>query len=83
MAWSQEELNEIQTYLQMYDKMLISRETVLERIGIDAEEELKKVKKDIEFNNKRKKWFMLQPSSCQPCGQDPWPVHLPLQSIAR
>ena len=52
MAWTQEELNEIQTYLQMYDKMLISRKTVLERIGINSEEELKEVKKDIEFNNK-------------------------------
>ena len=53
MAWTQDELNGIQTYLQMYDKGLLSSETVLEKLGLDSEKEKKEIKKDIEFHNER------------------------------
>jgi len=33
------ELNEMQAYLQMYDKGMLSKRTILERIGIDVNEE--------------------------------------------
>ena len=33
MAWSQDELNEIQTYMQLYDKMVISKKTLLEKVS--------------------------------------------------
>lgn len=45
---TKDEINEIQTYLQMYDKRLISTRTVLEKIGIDPEEEKKRIKKELE-----------------------------------
>jgi len=53
MAMLIEEINEIQIYLQMYDKGLLSKKTVLEKIGINAEEEQKEIEKDIEFDKKR------------------------------
>ena len=52
MAKTMEEINEIQTYLQMYDKGLISKKTVLEKVGINWEDEKKEIEKDIEFDKK-------------------------------
>ncbi len=52
MAWTQEELSEIQTYLQMYDKMLVSRKTIWDKLGIDADKEEKELEKDLVFSKK-------------------------------
>ncbi len=49
----QGKINELQIYLQMYDKGLLSKKTILEKIDINAEEEQKEIEKDIKFNNKR------------------------------
>ncbi len=48
MAWTQDELNEIQTYMQLYDKCVISKKTLLEKVGIDSKIELKLIKKEQE-----------------------------------
>ena len=49
---TQEQMVEFQTYLQMYDKGLLSKKTVLGKIGIDSEEEQKEIEKDREFDKK-------------------------------
>lgn len=43
-----EELCEIQTYLQMYDKGMLSRKTVLEKVGIDPVKEAEQIEKEKE-----------------------------------
>lgn len=48
MAMTTEEINEIQTYMQLYDKCVISKKTLLEKIGIDPEEEVKQIEKETE-----------------------------------
>ncbi len=48
-----DERDDLQVYLQMFDKGLLSKKTVLEKVGIDAEKELEEVKKDIEFDKQR------------------------------
>jgi len=53
MSMTNEEINEMQTYLQMYDKGLLSKKTVLEKIGIDPIKEQEEIKKDIEFDKQR------------------------------
>ena len=57
MDMTNDQINVFQMYLQMYDKGIISKKTVLEKIGINAEEEQKEVEKDrekdMEFNKKR------------------------------
>lgn len=52
MAMTIEEINEIQTYLQMYDKGLVSKKTVLAKVGIVWEDEKKEIEKDIAFDTK-------------------------------
>jgi len=52
MAKTMEEINEIQTYMQLYDKGLVSKKTVLEKVGINWEDEKKEIEKDIEFDKK-------------------------------
>ncbi len=52
-AMKQEKINELQIYLQMYDRRIVSKKTILDKIGINAEEEQKEIEKDIEFDNKR------------------------------
>ncbi len=47
------EINEFQIYLQMYDKGLVSKKTVLEKIGISWEDEKKEIEKDIAFDSAR------------------------------
>jgi len=51
---TKDDLAEIQVYLQMYDKGIISKKTVLEKIGVDAEEEEKQIKK--EYDELQKKY---------------------------
>lgn len=41
-----DEISEFQFYLQMYDKGMVSKKTVLEKIGIDSKEESKQIKKE-------------------------------------
>jgi hypothetical protein len=53
MAMTQDKINEAQMYLQMYDKGIVSKKTVLAQFGIDAEQEQKEIEKDIEFDKKR------------------------------
>lgn len=53
MAMAMDEINEIQIYLQMYDKGLVSKKTVLAKIGIKWEDEKKDIKKDIKFDTER------------------------------
>lgn len=53
MAMNMEEINEFQTYLQMYDKGLVSKKTVLAKIGIKWEDEKKDIEKDIKFDTER------------------------------
>ena len=48
MSKTVEEINEIQTYMQLYDKCVISKKTLLEKVGIDHEEEEKQIKKEKE-----------------------------------
>ena len=43
-----DKINEIQMYMQLYDKMVISKKTLLEKVGINAEEEQKQIKKEKE-----------------------------------
>ena len=52
MSMTVEESNEFQTYLQMYDKGLVSKKTVLAKVGIDWEKEKKEIEKDIAFDAK-------------------------------
>ena len=52
MGMTIEESNEFQTYLQMYDKGLLSKKTVLAKIGIKWEDEKKEIEKDIVFDIK-------------------------------
>lgn len=52
MSMNMEEINEFQFYLQMYDKGLLSKKTVLEKVGIKWENEKKEIEKDIEFDKK-------------------------------
>ena len=44
MAKTIGEINEIQTYLQMYDKGMLSKKTVLEKVGFDYKKEEKQIK---------------------------------------
>ena len=55
MSMTNEELNEFQMYLQMYDKQLVSKKTVLEKIGIVWEDEKKEIEKDFDFDTKEVK----------------------------
>jgi|APSaa5957512576_1039674.scaffolds.fasta_scaffold428691_2 hypothetical protein len=48
MSMSMEEINEIQTYMQLYDKCVISKKTLLEKVGIDPVKELEQMKKEKE-----------------------------------
>ena len=41
-----DQISEIQIYLQMYDKRMISKKTILDKIGIDSEKEDKQIKKE-------------------------------------
>ena len=41
MAMTLDQNNEIQTYMQLYDKGILSKKTILEKVGINAEEEAK------------------------------------------
>jgi hypothetical protein len=41
-----EQISEFQLYLQMYDKGMISKKTILEKIDIDPEDEAKQIKKE-------------------------------------
>ena len=54
MAWTQDELNEIQIYLQMYDKQMVSKKTVLEKIGVDSDSEEKLIIEETEREQKRR-----------------------------
>ena len=46
MAIEIEDINEFQIYMQLYDKMVISKKTLLEKIGLDAEKEKKQIEKE-------------------------------------
>ena len=47
------DLNEIQLYIKMHDKGLVSKKTVLEKIGIVWEDEKKEIEKDAVFYKER------------------------------
>ena len=49
-----DKMNEIQIYLQMYDKGIVSAETVLEKMGVKYANELPKIKKE------EKRWIREQ-----------------------
>lgn len=55
MTMKMDQINEFQLYLQMYDRGLVSKKTVLAKIGINWEDEQKEIEKDIdiEFDKKR------------------------------
>jgi len=55
MDMTAEQINEIQIYLQMYDKMMVSKKTVLEKMGIDPEKEAEQIKKE-EIGYGENKW---------------------------
>jgi len=50
---TQDEINEFQLYLQMYDKNLLSKKRVLAKLNINWEDEKKEIEKDIEFDTSR------------------------------
>ena len=43
-----DELNEVQTFLQMYDKGILSRKTLLAKVGLDEKEEQEQIEKEKE-----------------------------------
>ena len=64
MAMDMNDINEFQTYLQMYDKGLVSKKTVLAKIGIKWEDEQKEIEKDIEFDKQRFNFGSLTTGCC-------------------
>lgn len=64
MSMTIEEINEVQIYLQMYDKGLLSKKTVLEKMSIKWEDEQKEIEKDIEFDKKRYSFGSFDSSCC-------------------
>lgn len=47
-AMDMNEINEVQIYMQLYDKQVISKKTLLKKLDIDSEEEAKQIKKENE-----------------------------------
>ena len=65
MKMTNDDINVLQILMQLYDKGLVSKKTVLGAIDINAEEEQKEIEKDIEFDKKR---YQTQTDSCPPAG---------------
>ena len=47
-----DKINELQLYLQLYDRGLISKKTLLSKIDIVWEDEQKEIERDMEFEKK-------------------------------
>lgn len=53
MSMTNEKIREVQIYMQLHDKGLVSNKTVLKKVSIVWEDEKKEIEKDIEFDKKR------------------------------
>lgn len=57
MSLTPEKISQIQIYMQLYDKMCISKKTLLSELGIDDHEEMKLIKKEIKDHKEIDKIF--------------------------